>query len=260
MGNRDRQTQRWHALFDAACLDQGHIDNAALATAYCAAVRNTGQAAYESALKNLNNWRRGVHTPSRRNFRVLTSVLKIDDRPEFAEAWYAHYEEALRRKPAADAATAESPPARPFWHRPRPAMAAGLILALAVGGISAGLWAARTPAVAPLPPEGPPVIDMTGERIYWRELTEIAVGQSAVIHGKRGRCAEQPPSWEEVLSDLPYLATGVWSDGGVGHRSSRACGGTTPARAVVFTATIPGEENFLLFDDPITLRVLPADE
>ena len=96
---------------------------------------------------------------------------------------------------------------------------------------------------------------MTGQRVYWRELSELKVGDSVVIHAKRGRCGEQPPSWEQVFEYLPESLTGIWSDGGVGYRVSRSCGGATPARAVVFTATRPGEERFMLYEDPITIRV-----
>ena len=135
-----------------------------------------------------------------------------------------------------------------------------LVLAIAGGGlVGLGGWRwgnTEAEAVAYKRPEpGPVVIDMTGERIYWRELSEVAVGESVVIHGKRGRCGEQPPSWEETFEVLPELSTGIWSDGGVGYRISRSCGGATPARAVVFTATRPGEERFMLYEDPITLRV-----
>ena len=96
---------------------------------------------------------------------------------------------------------------------------------------------------------------MTGQPIEAREVVIAEVGQSVVVHGSRGRCGGQPPDWEEVFAGLPQLSTGIWSDGGVGIRVSRACSGGTPARAVVFTATHPGEERFTLYDDPITIRV-----
>lgn len=293
MDSRFASIGQWHRLFDALCLEQGHLDNNGLASAFCALSKNKSNGAYESTLKNLNNWRQGVHTPNRRNFRLLTLLLRLEEGDAVLPHWRRLYEEAQRRKPAAGPKRDREvlgeplpssfpsllPPSPPFpvpsplsstspapaaaalfrrragWGR---AVAAALVLAAASGVL---LWLIGPPdseaerALGNRPTPGDPVLDMTDRQIYWRELAELAVGQSAVIHGKRGRCGEPPPSWAETFEDLPGLSTGRWSDGGVGYRVSRSCGGPTPARAVVFTATQPGEDRFILYEDPITLRV-----
>lgn len=102
---------------------------------------------------------------------------------------------------------------------------------------------------------GQPAIDMTGQSIPYLEHAAVRVGQSVVVHGARGACGEPPPSWDITARELPPLAIGRWSDGGVGYCRSRSCGGRTPARAVVFTAAKPGEERLLLFGDPVSIRV-----
>jgi hypothetical protein len=267
--NRAADITEWHRLFDAVCLERGHIDNSALASAYCNLTKKKADGAYESALRSLNNWRHGAHLPNRRNARILTLLLDIEEGDPLFAHWTRLYEETRRRRRTAEAeeAEAEEPAAstptsaatalRPT-HRWGAAAAAGLAVAL-VGGMLLG-WVggddvATAGPVIPRPEPGPMVIDMTDQRIYLRELAEVSVGESVVIHAKRGRCGQQPPSWEETFAHLPALATGIWSDGGVGYRVSRACGGATPARAVVFTATRPGEDRFMLYEDPVTIRV-----
>jgi hypothetical protein len=51
------------------------------------------------------------------------------------------------------------------------------------------------------------------------------------------------------------VGLGTFSDGGVGERYSRRCNGTTPARAVRFTATTPGQEQIEMFGDTIDITV-----
>lgn len=254
----------WHRLFEALCIERGHLDNANLASDYCALTKNKSGTAHESALKSLNNWRQGVHTPSRRNFRILTLLLRIDDAPEVRPHWNRLYEEAQRRTAAAAdrepsrsstaIETHPAPAAASSGRTSRRLAAAAVFLFLAVVLALGTLDGPHTQASAFTQP-GPRVIDMTGKLIEAREVVTAKVGQSVVVHGSRGRCGEEPPGWEEVFAGLPKLSSGVWSDGGVGVRVSRACSGGTPARAVVFTATHPGEERFTLYDDPITIRV-----
>lgn len=255
---------RWHELFDALCVERGHYDNLALAGAFCARTGAGSRAAYEAALKNLNNWRQGHHRPSPRNFRILTQLLELDADPALLARWNALYKASP--SPATPGVSDEgatpaptptpAPPSRfrplPFGRRGLPIAAACLALAAVVWGVSLLLPASKAVGVATVGP-----IDVTGQQVYYLEQVTARVGESAVIHGKRGlRCGEQPPPWEEVLPYLPELSTGVWTDGGVGFRVSRACGGATPVRAVVFTATRPGLDAFLLYDDPVTLRVV----
>jgi hypothetical protein len=256
MDNGKTTDGNWHAMFDRLCMEQGHLDCKALAGEYCEFVgKGNDAAAFDAAIKSLNNWRQGNHTPTRRNFRILTVLLGVSDHPDVQERWNALYEDALRRDPAAEDAETEQPltpsKVRPLWTAGAAAVLAGL--AVAAYFIVAPMQNGEKKLVVP---SGPPVIDMTGQRIYWREESEVAVGESVVIHGKRGnRCAAEPPPWEDVLAYLPQLTNGVWSDGGVGFRISRSCGGATPARAVVFTATRPGVEKFMLYEDPITITV-----
>lgn len=257
----------WHRLFDALCIERGHLDNAKLASEYCALTKNKASTAYESSLKSLNNWRQGLHTPSRRNFRILTLMLRIEGAPEVLPHWNRLYEEAQRRKPADGNGDASQPSTIPEID-PAPSAvsgrrtsrrlaAAAVFLFLGAGGAVLALGTLDGPQThaSAFTQPGAQVIDMTGQRIEAHEMVTAKVGQSVVVHGSRGRCGEQPPDWEEVFQGLPPLSNGVWSDGGVGIRVSRACSGGTPARAVVFTATHPGEERFTLYDDPITIRV-----
>lgn len=270
MGGKYAGFDEWWRLFDALCIERGHVDNSQLAGEYCNLARKKADGAYETALKSLNNWRKGLHTPSRRNFRILTLLLGIETGNEVLPHWNRLYEEAQRRKTSVDPENGE---ANETDDRPEAAtslssdavsrrwriavIAAVVVLVAGTGMIGLTGWP-EPPTEAPVrkkPEPGPPVIDMTGERIYWRELSEVKIGESVVIHAKRGRCGEQPPPWEQVFEYLPELSTGIWSDGGVGYRVSRSCGGPTPARAVVFTATRPGEERFMLYEDQVTIRV-----
>ncbi|HRP79280.1 MAG TPA: hypothetical protein PL183_09300 [Aquamicrobium sp.] len=65
----------------------------------------------------------------------------------------------------------------------------------------------------------------------------------------------RPGAWESAKLLLPELETGTLTDGGVGTRVSRQCGGRVPARAILFTATAPGTEQVSLYGDDIVIRV-----
>ncbi|SDE94579.1 hypothetical protein [Rhodospira trueperi] len=93
------------------------------------------------------------------------------------------------------------------------------------------------------------------QNIPYRETVTLSVGQSAIIHGARGQCGEAPPDWSAVAARLPMVSVGTFSDGGVGERRSRRCNGPTPARAVRFTATTPGQEQIELFGDTVDITV-----
>lgn len=77
--------QHWHQLLDALCTEQGYLDNLSLADKLCAISGNRSQAAFDTALKNLRNWRQGVHVPQRRNFLALTRLLKVDRQERLRE-------------------------------------------------------------------------------------------------------------------------------------------------------------------------------
>lgn len=264
----DEACKTWHALFDDICLARGHVDNVKLASELCDLGKSTAPGAFESALKSLGNWRQGKHTPNRRNFRLLTRILEIDGNSAWSDEWLSLYEQALRRKPGAvspsvavksnvvrDETAPRAVPGRSGKAIPRYAAMASVAVIAALGVVILGEAGpvrgddddGRTTTLP---------VDMTGQQIYYREIANLRVGESIVLHGKRGpTCGEQPPEWPDVLKYLPEPNTGVWSDGGVGFRVSRACGGPTPARAVVFTATQTGVDSFRLYDDPISITV-----
>lgn len=275
MGGRFESFGEWHKLFDALCIEYGHHDNAKLAGEYCNLTKKKADNAYESALKSLNNWRQGLHTPSRRNFRILTLLLRIEEAADTLPHWNRLYEEAQRRKPstepengAEDAAPAApgdpasisaSPHRSNAW---RIAAAITLVGFGAAGGSITTLHIAQqqgqlgnTSPWKPSPAAAPPAIDVTGQRIPYRDRVTLKVGQSAVIHGARGACGEQPPPWNAARWELPPLYIGAWSDGGVGYRISRACDGPTPVRGIVFTAINPGKESIVIFNDPVVISV-----
>ena len=93
------------------------------------------------------------------------------------------------------------------------------------------------------------------KQIPYKPDVRLSVGQSTVIHGARGQCGQPPPDWDHVVRELPSSTTGSFSDGGIGTRQSRSCGGPTPARAVNFTAESAGSEQIELFGDPINITV-----
>lgn len=275
MGCRFENFSEWHKLFDALCIEHSHLDNAKIAGEYCDLTKKKSDNAYESALKSLNNWRLGLHTPSRRNFRILTSLLHIEEAADTLPHWNRLYEEAQRRKPSTEPenGTEDSTPALPGGtaHIPAsPRRSIGWPIAAAIAlvgiGFAGGSIAtlqitqqqgrlANTAPWKPSPAAAPPTIDVTGQRIPYRDRITLKVGQSAVIHGARGACGEQPPPWNAARWELPPLYIGAWSDGGIGYRISRACDGPTPARAVVFTAINPGEESIVIFNDPVLITV-----
>lgn len=259
----DASENSWHSLFDALCNEKGFFENGELAAALCERRKNGAPGAYESALKSVSNWREGRHTPNRRNFRLLTLILELDEHPTRADEWRALYELALRKK-AADieevsetSSLAESKAV--FSYQPVKTIKryAGLAAGIAVIALAV-LVLNDPPAMSSGGSGGATVLplDMTDQQIYYRQQVKLKVGESIVVHGKRGEsCGKAPPEWPNVLKFLPEVSTGVWTDGGVGFRVSRACGGPTPARAVVFTATRPGMDKFMLYDDPITITV-----
>jgi hypothetical protein len=84
----------------------------------------------------------------------------------------------------------------------------------------------------------------------------LKVGQSTIIHGMRGQaCGAAAPSWAQVASSLPSTEIGSFSDGGIGTRSSRVCGGNVPARAIRFKATRRGSEAVNVQGDLVSITV-----
>lgn len=54
----------WCELFDSLCIEQGYLDEMKFAERYCSMSGNVSQAAFDTALKNLRNWRRAPTFPS----------------------------------------------------------------------------------------------------------------------------------------------------------------------------------------------------
>jgi len=85
----------------------------------------------------------------------------------------------------------------------------------------------------------------------------LQVGQSIVLKGVRSAdCSlTEAPSWKRVSSQLPQTKLGRFSDGGVGTVNSNQCKGRVAARAVRFTATHAGQEQFTILEDSFTIAV-----
>ncbi len=95
---------------------------------------------------------------------------------------------------------------------------------------------------------------VNAQEIPYQKNVSLQIGESAIIYGVRGNCGQPAPSWEEIAKQLPTVSTGKFSDGGVGTRWSRGCGGPTPARAIQYTATASGNEQLMLFRDPVNIE------
>lgn len=238
----------WNELFDALCIQQGHLDNMHLAEQICTASGNQSRGAFETAVKNLHNWRAGIHVPQRKNFIVLGKILEVDEH----EGLRAHWNHLYQRTKTERSAPPEDADANPvlaagkkraWW----PFAAAGGIVAAGVVLVGMG-WTAG-------PLNSDPVASYEGITAEYVRNVSIRVGESTIIHGARGNDCGPAPTWEEATPLLPTLVTGRLSDGGVGTRYSRQCGGRTPARAVLFTATSEGAEQINLYGDDIVIRV-----
>ncbi len=245
--------REWHELLDLLCIRQGHLDNMALAGHLCAAQGNRTQAAFETAMKSLRNWRQGIHLPQRRNFLLLTAILEIDRHDGLRTRWNQLYAEAKAgqatgsppESKAGPASYAPAPSARSV-RKPAIALVALLLVAAAAIVHQGGIGPQAIPDAA--------ASMETVQAQYVRNVT-VQVGDAVIIHGARGNECGEAPSWESASMLLPELVTGTLSDGGVGTRYSRQCGGRIPARAILFTATAPGIEQTSLYGDEIHIRV-----
>lgn len=254
------QYKKWHELLDAICVHQGHFDNARLAGLFCATVGNTSHSAFEAAQKNIANWRTGRHTPNRGNFLILSKILTVQVYADLAGQWNALYAAARGKdENGHDAESENEPPGNGAAESPKTGtndgadrrrlfIRAGVAMLVVAAGVAVAYfhWA---------PPKIEDSYGYHGQPISPRRVVDLKVGESAIIHGMRGRCGKEAPDWETARRGLPELLIGTFSDGGVGIRNSRSCSGPTPARAIRFTATKPGKESFELYDDPITITV-----
>ena len=231
----------WHELFDALCIVRGHADNLALAERLCGAQGNASRNGFETAVKNLRNWRAGVHLPQRRNFIVLGQILAVDTDPALQRRWADLY----RARSATETGAGAAPDVAPSRRMPR-LLATGSAALLGAAVLGIALW----PRIAP-----DPVGSYEGIAADYVRNVSTRVGEATIIHGARGNDCGPAPAWEVARELLPDLVTGTLSDGGVGTRHSRQCGGRVPARAILYTATQAGTEQFSLYGDDIVIRV-----
>lgn len=241
--------QTWHEMLDALCVEQRHMDNLGLAEQLCAASGNKTQAAFDTAVKNLRNWRQGVHIPQRRNFLLLGKILHVDKHDGLREHWNRLYGQAKVKPADDDVADDTTEPIERTWKSRWPLLVSG--------GIVAGALGAATFVLSPAEQDeqADPVASYEGIVAEYVRNVSVKVGESAIIHGARGNDCGPAPSWESAKLLLPELVTGTLTDGGVGTRVSRQCGGRVPARAILFTATRPGTEQISLYGDDIVIRV-----
>jgi len=242
--------RHWHELLDALCTEEGHLDNMALADALCSAGGNRTQAAFDTAVKNLRNWRQGVHIPQRRNFLLLGKILGVDSHEGLREHWNGLYSQAKVKPAADDVPDKEGPDERivTTWNFRWPVLLGGAI-------VTATMAVAILLLDRPQHEPADPVASYEGVVAEYVRNVSVKVGESAIIHGARGNECGPAPSWESASLLLPELVTGTLTDGGVGTRISRQCGGRVPARAILFTATQSGTEQISLYGDDIVIRV-----
>lgn len=249
--------EAWHVLFNELCNRAGYFDDAALAAAYCGLIGNKDQKQFDTVLRNLNNWRSGRHLPRSGNLRILENLLAIRKGTALQARWRELHrtarplEEEARAMP--DTTRVQTSPPVPTrvsqagrW-KVAQAVCAGIALfctgALAGGGVVASGWRpwAGPADNAPIIPFRP---DITMKR-----------GETRPIYAVRGDCGELPKDWADLLPDLPETRTGSLSDGGLARRHSKFCQGLTPARAIRFTASVVGTEEFEIQGDFFKMTV-----
>lgn len=98
-----------------------------------------------------------------------------------------------------------------------------------------------------------PVLAQSNNVIQWVPSLTLKVGQSAVVHGVRGKCGTMPGSKKLKTR---YFRTGKLTYGKPGVRQSVTCGGLTPAVEAIFVATKPGTERFEISNDIIRVTVV----
>jgi hypothetical protein len=259
--------EKWHLLFDELCNRSGHYDNAGLASRYCTRLGKRGEGHFDTAVRNLRNWRSGRHIPRQRNFMVLSQVLEVAKDPDLLARWNELYAQVREAEGETDAVAVfevgiEQPDTRTgpgavsvdaaavSGHKlPRVEMKTALVgLVFFCGGVLASEVYRAEPWLSLWPEPKAPLIVL-------RPHVSLQVGESIVIHGERGDCGKPPPDWEYVLTRLPISRIGSFSDGGVVRRNSNFCRGETPARAVTFTASRSGVEELLVLGDVMRVTV-----
>lgn len=244
----------WHRLFDTLCEERGFSDNMSLAARYCEITSGRGQRQFDTAVRNLNNWRSGRHLPRLKSVRVLARVLGINGDVALMAQWDTLYDQASKASGEAGAESTEDD--TPVETRLRTRMAAGhlvLTVLASVALFSLGVLAGRLwdPEWRPWRTE----VDDAPLITYLPEV-RLVVGQSHIIHGERGDCGRLPREWRDVWGNLPSSRIGEFSDAGVVRRYSMFCKGVTPARGIRFTATAPGTEEMYVTGDYMKITVV----
>jgi hypothetical protein len=271
----DAAFTRWHLMFDELCNRAGYYDDATLASAYCALTASKGQRQFETAMRNLNNWRSGRHLPRSGNLRVLAKLLNVADDPATLALWSRLYRQAEDMEarsglpvPISTSAVAGARPMTVIAGVPHasglPALLSreglsrrrfsmlqavlGGIVLLAAGATVGSLITASGWRPWAGPADHAPIVP-------FNPVVTMKVGDTRPIYAERGDCGKLPRDWELVESDQPALRPGTFSDGGLARRFSKFCQGLTPARAIVFTATTPGIEEFEIQGDFFKMTV-----
>lgn len=248
----------WHSLFNELCNRAGYFDDAALAAAYCSLAGNKGQTQFDTVLRNLNNWRSGRHVPRSGKLRILENLLGLRKDTALQAHWRDLHraarpvDEAMQPAPEKAAVmrggtTEQRQNRSPGRWTMLQAVCGGLALfclgAVAGGGVVASGW---RPWAGPA--DNAPIIP-------FRPKITMKLGETRPIYAVRGDCGLLPDEWQEISLDLPTVRTGNFSDGGLARRHSKFCQGLTPARAIHFTATAAGMEEFEIQGDFFKMTV-----
>lgn len=251
--DRYAHINRWNVLLDELCNRAGFLDTASLASRFCELANNGGQRDFDTAVRNLNNWRSGRHIPRLRSLRILEQLLDVSRDPELQSRWNALYRQASEAEEdelPASATLATPAPEKSFsrWIGAE-ALTAGAFMFIAGLGIGLLINSDWRPWSGPA--DDAPLVEYTPE---W----QLAVGESKMIHAERGDCGKLPRDWPLVAESLPVAQTGFFSDGGLVRRPSKFCGGITPGRGVIFTATAAGVEELRIQGDYFRITVTEA--
>ncbi len=255
--DRYAHINRWNVLLDELCNRAGFLDTASLAGRFCELANNGGQRDFDTAVRNLNNWRSGRHIPRRRSLRVLEQLLDVDGDPALLARWNALYRQASDAEDEEELAPSVMQVAGPAGRLRNWLGAEVLTAGVVMFGIGLGVGLLIHSDWRPWgsPVDNAPLVTYTPE-------VQMAVGESQTIHAERGDCGKMPRDWPLVQDSLPVSLTGTFSDGGLARRNSKFCGGMTPARAIIFTATSAGVEELRIQGDyfRITVAEAPQDD
>lgn len=238
---RGEDFENWHALLDEMCRQRGWYDDGDAAGELCRLAGKTRIQDFETAKKNLRNWRTGPRIPLRRNLVLLGNMLGIKDNADLHQRWMELYREAQlgRGTDVRQAMARRQAPRRAFngaaWAVPPIALGAVLL---------AGVTMFPADTV-----DGLPMVNFEGH-------VRVSSGADLLIHGAVTECGTKPPEWSQVVGELPEPLFGRLEDGGIARKVARKCGRETKVRAIRYTALQPGTETFDLLGDLIRVDVV----